>query len=76
MTDGLASTAKKMTNIGTVLVPTDFSDESHRALRYASAIVRELRAKLHVVHVGEIDFAAPGPALPVTTQTGANRRVR
>jgi nucleotide-binding universal stress UspA family protein len=50
MTDGLASTSKELTNIGTVLVPTDFSDESHKALRYASALVRELRANLHVVH--------------------------
>jgi len=64
MTEGPASTTKKLTNIGTVLVPTDFSDESHKALRYASALVRELRANLHVVHVGEIDFAVPGPARP------------
>lgn len=64
MTEGVASTTKKMTNIGTVLVPTDFSDESHHALWYGSALVRELGANLHVVHVGEIDFAIPGPALP------------
>ena len=52
--------------IGTVVVPTDFSDESHKALRYASALVRKLGANLHVVHVGEVDFAVPGPALPGT----------
>jgi nucleotide-binding universal stress UspA family protein len=63
MTEGHSSTTKKLTNIDTVLVPTDFSDESHKALHYASALVRELRADLHVVHVGEIDFAVPGPAL-------------
>jgi nucleotide-binding universal stress UspA family protein len=52
--------------IASVLVPTDFSDESHKALRYGAALVRKLRANLHVVHVSETDYALPGPALPGT----------
>lgn len=59
--------------ISTVLVPTDFSDESHKALRYGAALVRKLDSNLHVVHVSEIDFAVPGPALlgtnPLTSDT-------
>ncbi len=49
--------------ITTVLVPTDFSPESFKALRYGAALVRKFDAKLHVVHVSEIDFSIPGPAL-------------
>lgn len=47
----------------TVLVPTDFSPESDKGLRYGAALARRFGAQLHVVHVSEIDFAAPGPAL-------------
>jgi len=50
--------------ITTVLVPTDFSDEAHKALRYAAALVRRVGAQLHVVNVNEIDFAIPGPESP------------
>jgi nucleotide-binding universal stress UspA family protein len=49
-----------------ILVPTDFSEESHKALRYGAALAREFGADLHVVHVGEIDYAIPGPAQPGT----------
>ena len=56
--------SKDHTNIGAVLVPTDFSDLSYKALRYAAALVRKVGAKLHVVHVAEIDFGVPGAALP------------
>lgn len=48
----------------TILVPTDFSPESLTALGYAAALVKKSGGKLHVVHVSEVDFAAPGPALP------------
>jgi len=56
-------TEARPSRIATVLVPTDFSQESFKALRYGAALVRKFSAKLHVVHVSEIDFAAPGPAL-------------
>ena len=60
----LSSTARNRAKIATVLVPTDFSAESLKALRYATALVKKFGAKLHVVHVSEIDFAVPGPASP------------
>jgi nucleotide-binding universal stress UspA family protein len=63
MTEKLSSDAKNRANIATVLVPTDFSAESLKALRYAIALVGKFGARLHVMHVSEIDFAAPGPAL-------------
>lgn len=58
-------TKPSASRITTVLVPTDFSPESYKALRYGAALVRKFEAKLHVVHVSEIDFSIPGPALLV-----------
>lgn len=55
---------RKRANIATVLVPTDFSAESLKALHYATGLVEKFGAKLHVVHVSEVDFAVPGPAQP------------
>jgi nucleotide-binding universal stress UspA family protein len=64
MTDEPSSAVKKRTTITTVLVPTDFSVESLKALGYATALVRKFGAKLHIVHVSEVDFAIPGDAQP------------
>src|SRR5688572_3970086 len=52
------------TRISTILVATDFSDASRKALRYAGAVAKNSGAELHVVHVSEIDYAIPGPARP------------
>ncbi len=52
------------TRIATVLVATDLSDASRKALRYAGAVAKNSGAELHVVHVSEIDYAIPGPARP------------
>jgi nucleotide-binding universal stress UspA family protein len=52
--------------ITNVLVPTDFSDEAHKALRYAVALVRRCNAHLHIVNVSEVDFAMPSRARPET----------
>ena len=60
----MTSHPSSLASITTVLVPTDFSDLSYKAVRYAAALVRKIGAKLHVVHVAEIDFALPGAALP------------
>lgn len=51
-------------SLRTVVVPTDFSEPSFSALRYAAGLARATGAALHVVHVAEIDFAVPGAALP------------
>ena len=37
--------------IQNILVPTDFSSTSQRALRYAAAIARRYQSKIHLVHV-------------------------
>lgn len=75
-----SATARKRASIATVLVPTDFSAESLKALRYAAALVGKFGAKLHVVHVSEIDFAAPGPALlgkdPLISDTEVARKLK
>ena len=63
-----------------ILVPTDFSEESHKALRYGAALAKKHGAELHVVHVGEIDYAIPGPAKPgtnpLTDETDEARALR
>ncbi len=64
MTDRPSSIARNRTNIATILVPTDFSAESLKALGYAAALATKFGGKLHVVHVSEVDFAAPGPSQP------------
>jgi nucleotide-binding universal stress UspA family protein len=64
MTDRLSPRTKNRASIATVVVPTDFSAESLKALRYAAGLVRKFGAKLHVVHVSEVDFAVPGPSQP------------
>ena len=42
-----------MTQVTTILVPTDFSDASESALRYGKGMARAFGASLHVVHVME-----------------------
>jgi nucleotide-binding universal stress UspA family protein len=63
MAEGLSSAAGPR-HVVTVLVPTDFSAESLKALRYGAALAKKFQAQLHIVHVSEIDYAIPGPALP------------
>lgn len=43
-----------MLHINTILVPTDFSEGSLHAVRYAVAFAQKFHAKLHLVHVLEI----------------------
>ena len=42
-----------MIHIGSILVPTDFSESSDHALKYALSFAREYEAKLYVLHVVE-----------------------
>lgn len=80
MTKDAASAAQRRTNITTVLAPTDFSPASHKALRYAAALATRSGATLHIVHVSEIDYAIPGPALlaqdPFTSDTENGRALK
>ena len=45
-----------------ILVTTDFSEDSYKALGYGAALVKKFGAALYVVHVAEIDYAIPSPA--------------
>jgi len=42
-----------------VLVPTDFSETSDRAIRYAKAFAKAFGATLHVIHVVEEPYGQP-----------------
>ena len=48
-----------MIKISRILVPTDFSDTSEVAVRYAAALARSNDAALHVLHVLEEPLAYP-----------------
>jgi universal stress protein A len=45
----------------TILVPTDFSPASARALEYAQLVAARFSASLHLLHVAEDPVAAVGP---------------
>jgi nucleotide-binding universal stress UspA family protein len=47
-----------MIEIQKILVPTDFSEYSQHALRYAVALAQSFKAKLYVVHVWEQPIVA------------------
>lgn len=55
-----------MGTIRTILVPTDFSPASHRALAYARQLADTLGASLHLLHVVENPFA-PGAFMEMYT---------
>jgi universal stress protein A len=46
--------------IKTILVPTDFSENSHGALQFAEALARQFGATLHLVHVCQPTTLATG----------------
>jgi nucleotide-binding universal stress UspA family protein len=66
--------------IGTVLVPTDFSEESRKAISYAGALLNHFRSTVHLVYVHDIDFAYAVPALivsaPLISSENVERRLR
>jgi universal stress protein A len=49
-----------MSVIKTILVPTDFSDASRHALRYACSVAEALGASLHILHTVETVHMAAG----------------
>jgi nucleotide-binding universal stress UspA family protein len=52
--------------IGRVLVSTDFSEESFKAIDYAVSLLKAYDGELHLVHVHEIDYSYAAPALLMT----------
>jgi nucleotide-binding universal stress UspA family protein len=49
-----------MINLKRILVPTDFSDHSHNALRYGAAFAEKFAAELYLLHVFQ-DLAVSQP---------------
>ena len=46
-------------NIQQILVPTDFSEPSKKALKYAVSVAKQLGAKITLLHVVELPIAYP-----------------
>jgi nucleotide-binding universal stress UspA family protein len=49
--------------VGNIVVTTDFSSESLKALSYAAALLRPGEGTLHLVHVLDIDYSYAVPSL-------------
>jgi nucleotide-binding universal stress UspA family protein len=62
-----------------ILVPTDFSQTSEAALRYAAALARAFKAQLHLLHVPEHPGEAAEAEYPIglfeTMQNAAHERL-
>ena len=58
-----AAAGRKRTRIGTILVPTDFSPESLKAVRYATSLLRQFDGALHLVHVHDVDYSYALPPI-------------
>ena len=54
--------ATRAFSIRTILVPTDFSPPSLKALAYARTLATQFRAALHLVNVVDVQFEAPSLA--------------
>jgi nucleotide-binding universal stress UspA family protein len=61
--------------IETLLVPTDFSEESLKALSYARALLNYFPGAAHLVYVHDVDFAYAVPALMSTSPMIATEEV-
>ena len=57
------------TPIRSILVPTDFSASSDRAIDYASALAGSLGATVHLIHVLDPLVSAQMPWEPLATET-------
>lgn len=63
-----------------MLVPSDLSERSIEAAHYAAGLAKKFGAKVHFIHVSEIDFAPPDVALipsdPVTWEEEGKRALK
>jgi nucleotide-binding universal stress UspA family protein len=55
-----AARPERALRLRSILVPTDFSEESFKALSYALAFAREFNAALWIAHVVEPAYPSPG----------------
>lgn len=58
-----------------MLVPTDFSEESLRAIAYARALLNQFPGMVHLVYVHDIDFAYAVPALMTSSSLSSTEEV-
>ena len=59
-----------MIAIKKIMIPTDFSEYSNHALKYAISMATNFKAKLYLVHVYELPLTSPMlPAEPYPTAT-------
>ena len=74
------SPSQKLGGSETLLVPTDFSEESLKALAYARALLARSRGTVHLVYVHDVDFSYAVPALmaasPLIATAEVERRYR
>jgi len=64
-----------MIEIQKILIPTDFSENSRYALKYAVALAQSFKAKLYVLHVFEHAIvAAPTETFPAEILAEAERK--
>jgi len=61
--------------IETMLVPTDFSEESLKAIAYGRALLNHFPGSVHLVYVHDVDFAYAVPALMNTSPLIATKEV-
>ena len=66
MNSPISATAPARNRVGTIVVATDFSSESLKALAYAAALLRQGEGTLHLVHVLDIDYSFAVPTLLMT----------
>lgn len=64
--------------IRTILVPTDFSPPSLKALAYGCAVAKRFHASLHLLHVNDVEFEEPAllPFLAAGMESGHKLRRR
>ncbi len=62
--------------IRTILVPTDFSGPSLKAMEYARLLAKTFRASVHLINVFDVQFEAPALAPLYATDTQVERRLR
>jgi nucleotide-binding universal stress UspA family protein len=69
-----------MINLRRILVPTDFSETSAAALRYASALARRFAARVYLLHVADYPEISAEGDYPIgiveTMQNAAHDRLR
>ncbi|MGZ4984746.1 MAG: universal stress protein [Chthoniobacterales bacterium] len=73
---GVRAMARREVRIRRILVPTDFSEPSLKALKYGRAMAKQFRATLDLINVFDVQFRAPSLAPLYATDEEIQRRLR